>query len=297
MASPDLRTAPTALAPVRSGPARTGPAPAAARAPRAPRTRSLGLGLGRRYPLGWSYGLVLLLLLWWSGSTAGLFDPRALPAPQTVVATLARLTAEGELPRHLQASMLRAAAGFAAGAAAGLVLAVVSGLSRLGEALIDGPVQVNRATPGLAMMPLLILWFGIGEDMKVITIALGVMVPIYLHTHTGLRAIDARWVELAEIQGLGRWGFLRHVVLPGALPGVFLGLRFAVLGAWLALIVVEQYNATEGIGYMMTRASTYGQTDVVLGGLVVYAVLGLLLDGAVRALQRAALRWRTTLAD
>src|SRR5690606_29295415 len=125
--------------------------PAAPAAPRRPRTRPLGLG--RRYPLGWSYGLVLLLLVWWTGSTTGVFDPRALPAPQTVVGTLARPTAEGELPRHLQASMVRAAAGFAAGAAAGLVLAVVSGLSRLGEALIDGPVQVNRATPGLAMMP------------------------------------------------------------------------------------------------------------------------------------------------
>lgn len=255
------------------------------------------LGLGKKYPLGWSYGIVLLLVVWSVGIVTGFIDPRTLPAPWTIAQTLWEYWEAGQLQGHLQASMTRAALGFGVGLAVGLALAIVSGLSRLGEGLIDGPVQVNRATPGLAMMPLLILWFGIGEDMKIITIALGVMVPIYMHTHNGLRSIDKRYIELAESQKVSRWQFIRHVIVPGSLPGLFLGLRFAVLGAWLALIVVEQYNATEGIGYMMTLAATYGQTEVVIGGLVVYAVLGLALDGVVRGLERFALRWRKTIAS
>ncbi len=253
------------------------------------------LGLGRKYPFGWSYGIVALLLIWSVGSILGIIDPRTLPAPWVIVETLWYQLVEGRLPEHMQASVVRAALGFSAGFAVGLVLAVISGLSRLGEGFIDGPVQINRATPGLAMMPLLILWFGIGEDMKIITIALSVMIPIYMHTHNGLRGIDKRYIELAETQKVSRWTFIRHVIFPGSLPGLFLGLRFAVLSSWLSLIVVEQYNATEGIGYMMTLASTYGQTDVIIAGLVVYAALGLALDSGVKALQRFALRWRKTI--
>src|SRR5690606_41819680 len=132
---------------------------------------------------------------------------------------------------NLAGALGRAAQGRAWGVLAGVALALLSGLSRLGEALLDGPVQVKRAVPNLALLPLLILWFGIGEEMKVITIALGVFIPIYLHTHNGLRAIDSRYVELAETVQLSRWQFVRRVILPGALPGFFLGLRFAVTGS------------------------------------------------------------------
>jgi sulfonate transport system permease protein len=142
---------------------------------------------------------------------------------------------------------------------------------------------------------LLILWFGIGEEMKVITIALGVMVPVYIHTHNGLRSIEGRYAELAETVGVSRAEFVRTVVLPGAMPGFLLGLRFAVTSALLALVVVEQVNSTSGIGHMITLASNYGQTDVIVVGLVVYAALGLLADGSVRLIERKALSWRRTL--
>ncbi len=212
------------------------------------------------------------------------------------MATAGELIADGRLQENLAISAQRAGLGLFFGIVVGTVLALAVGLSRVGEALIDGPVQIKRAIPSLALIPLLILWFGIGETMKVITIALGVFVPIYIHTHTGLRGIDARYVELAETVGLSRADFIRQVVLPGALPGFFLGLRFAVTGAWLSLVVVEQINATSGIGYMMELARTYGQTDIIVVGLVVYGVLGLLSDGAVRFIERKALSWRRTLA-
>ncbi|NYV79001.1 ABC transporter permease, partial [Streptomyces sp. UH6] len=211
-------------------------------------------------------------------------------------ATASDLIAEGRLQDHLFTSAQRAVLGLLFGVAAGLLLALVSGLSRGGEAVVDGPVQIKRAIPSLALIPLLILWFGIGETMKVVTIALGVFVPVYIHTHNGLRAIDNRYAELAETVRLTRAAFVRQVVLPGALPGFLLGMRFAVTAAWLALAVVEQVNATSGIGYMMELARTYGQTDVILVGLVVYGLLGLVSDGLVRLVERRALSWRRTLA-
>ncbi|MFD5892944.1 ABC transporter permease [Streptomyces sp. NPDC060366] len=254
------------------------------------------LGLGRPVPYGWALGPLLLLAVWAAGSATGLIDARNLSAPWTVVTTAGDLIENGRLQSNLATSAQRAALGLLFGVVGGLLLALVSGLSRIAEGVIDGPVQIKRAIPSLALIPLLILWFGIGESMKVITIALGVFVPVYIHTHNGLRTIDNRYVELAETVRLSRTAFLRHVVLPGALPGFLLGMRFAVTGAWLALVVVEQVNATSGIGYMMELARTYGQTDVIIVGLVVYGLLGLLSDALVRLVERRTLSWRRTLA-
>jgi len=276
-------------------PAGRGEDRAAARADVRPGGRRLGLG--RPIPAAGLVGVVVLVGVWVAGSATGVLDQRVLSAPWTVVATAGDLIAKGDLQENLGVSLTRAALGLLWGVAAGVVLALASGLSRVGDALLDGPIQVKRAIPNLALLPLLILWFGIGEQMKVITIALGVFIPIYLHTHNGLRSIDSRYVELAETVRLSRWQFVRRVVLPGALPGFLLGLRFAVTGSLLSLVVVEQVNATAGIGYMMELARTYGQTEVIVVGLVVYGVLGFSADAAVRLLQRRALAWRRTLED
>jgi sulfonate transport system permease protein len=262
-----------------------------------PVRRRRRLGPGKPIKFGAAIGPVLLLAIWSIGSAVGWLDPRVLSAPWTVVTTTGDLIADGRLQSNLLTSTQRAAAGLGLGIALGVILALLSGLSRIGEAILDGPIQIKRAIPSLALLPLLILWLGIGESMKVTTITLGVFVPIYLHTHNGLRTIDSRYVELAQTVGLSRWDFVHKVVLPGALPGFLLGLRFAVTGAWLSLVVVEQINSTSGIGYMMELARTYGQTDIIIVGLVLYGVLGLLSDGAVRLIQRRALSWRRTLAD
>ena len=254
------------------------------------------LGPGRRIPMGYVVGPLALLALWSAGSATGLIDPRTLSEPWTVLATARDLVESGRLQDSLVTSAVRAVLGLVFGVVVGTVLAVVSGLSRVGEAFIDGPVQVKRSIPTLALIPLLILWFGIGEEMKVITIALGVLIPVYIHTHNGLRSIEGRYAELAETAGVTRGEFVRHVVLPGAMPGFLLGLRFAVTSALLALVVVEQINSTSGIGHMITLASNYGQTDVIVVGLVVYAILGLVADGSVRLIERNALSWRRTLA-
>lgn len=255
------------------------------------------LSPGRRLPAARLGGPVLLLALWAAASAAGQLDPAAVPAPWTVVRTGVRLWTDGTLPTDVLTSLRRAASGFAIGLAAGVLLALASGLSRAGEALIDGTVNLNRAIPTLGLIPLFILWLGIGETFKVAIIAIVVYIPIYLNTHAALSGIDHRFVELAEVQGLSRWAFVRQIVIPGALPGFFVGLRLGVTGSWLGLVVLEQINATSGLGYMMFQAQNYGQSDVILVGLVVYGVFGLVSDSAVRLVERRVLSWRRTLSS
>lgn len=254
------------------------------------------LGLGKAAPLGWLLGPGLLLFYWSVGSASGYIDPRILPAPWATFGTAVELFREGRLQTNLAVSAIRAGEGFVIGTFAGLVVALISGLSLTGGYLFDGVIQMKRAIPTLALIPLVILWFGIGETMKVTVIALSVFIPVYLQSHNALRAIDLRYVELAEPLGLTRAAFIRNVVLPGALPGVFLGMRFGVMAAWLALVVVEQLNAASGIGYMINLARTYAQTDIIVVGLVIYALLGLLSDGAVRFAEARVLAWRRSLA-
>lgn len=269
----------------------------AAESPPPAARRKRRLGLGHPAPYGWLLGPVLLLVAWAIGSAAGFIDPRILPAPWVAVITGADLIEQGRLQANIAVSAWRAGQGLAYGVVIGVVVALVSGLSLLGGYVFDGLVQLKRAIPTLALIPLFILWFGIGEAMKVVVISLSVFIPIYVHTHNALRAIDIKHVELAETLGLSRLAFIRHVVLPGALPGFMLGLRFGVMGAWLALVVVEQLNATSGIGYMINLARTYAQSDVILLGLVVYAILGVSSDAAVRLLEKKVLSWRKTLAQ
>ena len=144
-------------------------------------------------------------------------------------------------------------------------------------------------------MPLAIVWFGIGEEVKILLVAIAVMFPIYLNTNAAIRGVDHRYVDLAQTVGLGRTALIRRVILPGALPGFFTGLRFSVAIAWLVLVVSEQINAAEGIGALMTQARGLGQTDVIMVGLVVYAAFGLISDIIVRFVERKALTWRSTL--
>jgi sulfonate transport system permease protein len=273
------------------------PAVAVAVPDRQPRGRRRGLSPGRRLPAARLAGPLVLLALWAAASAAGRLDPGAIPAPWTVLDTGVRLWTAGTLPTDVLTSLERAGYGFAIGLTAGVVLALASGLSRTGEALIDGTVQLNRAIPTLGLIPLFILWLGIGETFKIAIIAIVVYIPVYLNTHAALSGIDHRFVELAEVQGLSRTAFIRQIVIPGALPGFFVGLRLGVTGSWLGLVVLEQINATSGLGYLMFQAQNYGQSDVILVGLLIYGVFGLISDSAVRLVERRVLSWRRTLSS
>jgi sulfonate transport system permease protein len=281
--------------PLPPGPAAPGARVAASTAA-AVRTRVRRLAPGRPLPFVRGIGPLVLLAAWSIASAAGRLDPRVLPAPWSVVATGRRLWEAGTLGPDLAVSLQRAAEGFALGLAAGVALALLAGLSRIGAALIDGNVQINRALPILGMIPLFILWLGIGETFKISIIAIAVYIPVYINLSAALSAIDSRYVELAETLGLSRRRFLRHVVIPGSLPGFFTGLRLGVTGAWLALVVVEEVNATSGLGYLMYQQATYGLIDSVVVGLAIYGIWGFCSDLAVRLIERRVLSWRRTLA-
>ncbi len=238
---------------------------------------------------------LVLVLLWQAASMAGLLSPRTLASPAQILLTGWGLLASGELPWHLAVSLARVAAGLAIGLTVGAGLALAAGLSRLGEDIVDAPVQMLRTLPFLALVPLFILWFGIGETPKIALVALGTAFPIYLNLFAGIRGVEPRLAEMGRVFGLDRRGLIRHVVLPGALPSALVGLRYSLGVAWLSLVVAEQVNANAGIGYLINDARDFLRTDVILVGLVLYALLGLGADTLVRALERRALAWRPVL--
>lgn len=240
-------------------------------------------------------GPLLLLGIWALASATGRLDPLTLAGPGTVAETGWHLIRDGELQDNLLISLRRAALGLLFGTGAGVLLALWAGLTRLGEVLFDGTAQLLRALPILALVPLAIVWFGIGEQVKILLVSLGVFFPVYINTQTALCGLDTRWAELASTVRLSRWQFIRRIALPGAAPGFFTGLRLAVTVSWLVLVISEQINATSGIGYLMAEAQTFGQTDVIVVGLVVYGCLGLISDTLVRLVERNVLRWRETI--
>jgi sulfonate transport system permease protein len=235
---------------------------------------------------------LVVLLLWEAGSRYGVIPSHVLAAPSTVIKTAWDMVVSGELPSNMLVSLGRAAAGLAIGVAVGSILALASGLTRLGESTLDPPVQMLRTLPSLALTPLFIVWFGIGETPKIALIALGTTFPIYLNLFNGIRGVDPRLIEAARSLGLKGWDLIRHVILPGALPSFLLGLRYALAGSWLILVVAEQINASAGLGYLINNARDFSRTDTIVVCLIVYALLGLTADALVRALERRALAWR-----
>lgn len=228
-------------------------------------------------------------------SMSGLLPPRLLAAPSAIFATAWEMSISGVLPHHLLVSLARVLAGAVIGLSLGAALALVAGLSRAGEDAVDPPLQALRTLPFLGLVPLFILWFGIGETPKIALIALGTTFPIYLNLFAGIRGVDRRLVEAAQVFGLDRAGQIRHVILPGALPSALVGLRYATGVGLLSLVVAEQINADTGIGFLINDARDFLRTDVIVVCLLVYALLGLAADALVRWLERRALRGRPSL--
>jgi sulfonate transport system permease protein len=236
-----------------------------------------------------------ILLLWQAGSLAGLIPARIIASPAAIIATAYGLVVSGELLPDLAVSLVRALVGLAIGVSFGIIFALIAGLSRHGEDAIDPPMQMLRAIPLLGLTPLLILWFGISETPKITLIALASFFPVYITLFAGIRAIDRKLIEAAQVFGLDRWAIIREVILPGSLPSALVGIRQSLGIAWLSLVVAEQINADHGIGYLIMNARDFLRTDVIVVGLAVYALLGLATDAVVRALERRTLRWRPSI--
>ena len=251
---------------------------------------------GRRAWLGWVVP-ALVLVAWQAASQLGWLSTRVLPQPWAVLKAFVELAASGELFRHLAVSTARAATGFAIGGGLGLLLGALTGASRVAETALDTSVQMIRNIPPLALIPLVILWFGIDESAKLFLVALGVFFPTYVNTHAGIRSVDPDLIEMARSYGLRGFALARDVILPGALPTILVGVRFALGFMWVILIVAETISAYSGIGYMTMNAREFLQTDVVLVGILLYALLGKLADVVARALERWWLPWHPSFAS
>ncbi len=234
---------------------------------------------------------VTLLVVWQAASMAGLIPARVMPAPSDVALAGWNLVLTGELARNIWVSFWRASVGFAIGGGIGFAFGLANGLSSLSSKLTDTTLQMIRNVPHLALIPLVILWFGIDESAKLFLVALGVFFPIYLNTLHGIRTVDPQLIEMGRIYGMSNGELFRRVIFPSALPSIFVGLRFALGIMWLALIVAETIAASSGLGYMAMQAREFMQIDIVVLSILIYALLGKLADSASRVLERLTLSW------
>jgi sulfonate transport system permease protein len=238
------------------------------------------------------YLLPLAIVIFWQlASSAGWISDRVMPSPLKVIAAFRDVAASGQLAHDVAVSGARALSGLLIGGSIGFLLGIANGVSKLSEQLTDTTLQMLRTIPHLAMIPLVILWFGIGEEAKLFLTSLGVLFPVYLNTYHGVRNVDRDLIEMGRIYGMSGWSLFRKVIFPGALPSIFVGLRYALGIMWLTLIVSESIAASSGIGHMANTAREFLMTDVVVLSLVIYAVLGKLADVIARALERWALSW------
>ncbi len=237
-----------------------------------------------------------ILLTWQAGSQLGFIQSNVLPAPFAVAEAFWRIARSGELWANIEVSAWRALVGFAIGGGIGFVLGMMNGLSSLSETLTDSTLQMIRNIPHLALIPLVILWFGIDEEAKIFLVALGVFFPIYVNTQHGVRSVDPQLLEMGRAYGMSRSALFLRVVLPGALPSIFVGLRYGLGIMWLTLIVAETISASSGIGFMAMNAREFMMVDVVVLSILIYAALGKLADSSARLLERTCLAWNPAYA-
>lgn len=236
--------------------------------------------------------VVALIAVWQLSSSLGILEPGVLASPAAVVDFLWTSLLSGQLLTDLAASLRRVVVGLAIGASAGTALGLLAGLSRAAEDIVDTPLQMLRALPFLGLAPLLMIWLGIDEGLKVGLVVVGVVFPIYLNLFKGITGVDPKYYELSVAQGLSRAQLIRHIVIPAALPSYLIGLRYSLAMAWLSLVVGEAVNAHAGIGFILQQGKDFLRTDMIVAALVVYAVLGVAIEGLVRLLEHLLLPWQ-----
>ena len=237
---------------------------------------------------------VLLIVMWQILSQGGWLSDRILPAPTAVLQAGITLLQSGELLESLEISTQRALIGFLIGGSIGFILGLLNGLSSIAETLLDSSVQMLRNIPHLALIPLVILWFGINEEAKIFLVALGVLFPIYLNTYHGVKSVDQDLIEAAKVYGLKGFSLFWHVILPGALSSILVGIRFSLGVMWVTLIVAETISASSGIGYMAMNAREFMRMDIVVLSILLYALLGKLSDVVARLIEKHCLKWHSS---
>jgi sulfonate transport system permease protein len=255
---------------------------------RLPRPRPRGVAFALR-----ALGPLVILAVWWIASATGVLTSDLLASPPEVLRAAGKLWGSGQLQDALAVSLGRAGTGLCFGVLTGLVLGVLTGSWRLGEDLLDSAVQTLRALPFLSLVPLFMVWFGIGESARIILIAVATTFPMYVSTFGAVRTTDPKLLEAARTFGLSRAAVVGRIVLPGALPALLSGLRLSTTLSVIALIAAEEINSTAGLGYLMAQAQNFSRTDILSVIILIYGLLGLLADIVIRALERVLMPWRT----
>jgi NitT/TauT family transport system permease protein len=246
----------------------------------------------RDHPAVRALALAGLVLLWELLSRAGWVPALFLPSPSSVARELVDMIRSGELLAHLGASLTRLALGFAIGGAAGIAVGVAVGFFSLADAIGQPLIAATFPIPKIALLPLLILWLGIGEASKVAVIALGVFFPMAINTYAGVRQADPLLLRAAVSFGAGRLSLIRKVVLPSALP--FAGLKLGAGTGLLLLIAAEMIGAESGIGFLVLQAGNLMETTKLMVGIAVLSALGVLSHWLLTGLERLAIPWRHT---
>ncbi len=237
---------------------------------------------------------VLIIVFWQIAASAGLIDSSVLPSPWAVVQTTIESGKTGVLERNMAISLYRAVSGFIIGGVIGFILALCTGLSKTLNLLLDSSVQMLRNIPHLALIPLVIIWFGVGEASKISLVAIGVLFPIYINTYHGLNSVDSKLIEMGRSYQLSKFQLFRKILLPGALPTILVGVRYALGVMWTTLIVSETIAASSGIGYMSTNAQNFMDMPTILMCIVIYALLGKISDSMAKSLEDSLLQWQKT---
>ncbi|WP_339798676.1 ABC transporter permease [Paenibacillus sp. FSL R5-0744] len=235
---------------------------------------------------------VVTIVIWQLAGSTGLISAQFLPTPLSIARAFTGLLVTGELTHHLGVSMGRAGVGFLIGGVLGLLFGVLTGLFRSVEYVLDPSVQVLRLVPHLAIAPLIILWFGFGEMSKVVIILTGSFFPLYINTFMGIRNVDNKLFEVSRVLGFSPYQRLRRLILPAALPGILLGLRLSLAVAWIGLVVAELIGSQSGIGFLINEAKQNSNTEVVFVGIIIFAIVGKLIDSLFRIIERKFLFWR-----
>ncbi|RHW42192.1 ABC transporter permease subunit [Neobacillus notoginsengisoli] len=243
-----------------------------------------------RYIIPWIFP-ALILVLWQFFSSLGLIPSRILPAPTDVITAGIHLLQTGELVEHIAVSLGRAVAGFLIGGTIGFILGLLNGIFKLSELIFDTSIQMLRTIPHLAMIPLVILWFGIDETSKIFLVSIGVLFPIYINTYHGIKSVDKGLIEMGKAYGLKGPSLFFTIIFPGALSSILVGVRFSLGVMWLTLIVAETISAHSGIGYMAMNAREFFAMDVIVLSIVLYALFGKLSDVIARAMEDKWLKW------
>ncbi|MED0660134.1 ABC transporter permease [Bacillus smithii] len=252
-------------------------------------------GKRRRYRLLSGFILpVIIIIIWQLIGSLGWVTKTVLPTPWEIILAAKNLAVSGVLFTNMKVSIIRAACGFVIGGGLGLALGTLVGLSAKSESLLDPTLQMVRTIPHLAITPLFILWFGLGEESKILLIGLGAFFPLYVNTFLGIRKVDAKLFEVARILEFSKWKQIKLLIVPSALPNILLGIRLSLGAAWLSLVVAELMGSTSGLGYMMMDARQFSNTDIVFVGIIIFAIVGKLTDSLVRLMEKHFLKWQDT---